>query len=352
MLNAPSANSQTWQTMPTLFQPSTIQMDDWLVVWNIFIFPYIGNVIIPIDSYFSEGWPNHQPDEVGWHFQRCSPHRVTKLNVFFDVMGCAWENQRVASLRLCTVAWDLKWCPEEDPRARSRREMVCPTYSECMQMCGPIEMAFVCRSWTIGALFNPWTVSVVSVWRLESLTSERCELHVGWVVTNQWSIEYLPSGNQTWQWNIPLIIYIYIHTYTYVYICIYIHIHMYTYVYTYVYIYMYVYVTIYIHMYMYICNYIYICTYTHTYIESERDICPSIAPCTGDCPLPCLITRGDSYSNRLGLPAENETSQNDSQKARSSKARNCQGWAKCVEYHGSIWQVPFDEHILSYEQCG
>ena len=30
----------------------------WLVVWNInFIFPYIGNVIIPIDSYFSEGWP-------------------------------------------------------------------------------------------------------------------------------------------------------------------------------------------------------------------------------------------------------------------------------------------------------
>ena len=28
------------------------------------IFPYIGNLIIPIDSYFSEGWPNHQPDSV------------------------------------------------------------------------------------------------------------------------------------------------------------------------------------------------------------------------------------------------------------------------------------------------
>ena len=27
----------------------------WLVVWNIFYFPYIGNVIIPTDSYFSEG---------------------------------------------------------------------------------------------------------------------------------------------------------------------------------------------------------------------------------------------------------------------------------------------------------
>ena len=27
-----------------------------------FIFPYIGLLIIPIDSYFSEGWPNHQPE--------------------------------------------------------------------------------------------------------------------------------------------------------------------------------------------------------------------------------------------------------------------------------------------------
>ena len=35
----------------------------WLVVWNMnFIFPYIGNFIIPIDFHiFSEGWPNHQP---------------------------------------------------------------------------------------------------------------------------------------------------------------------------------------------------------------------------------------------------------------------------------------------------
>ena len=41
----------------------------WLVVWNInftfFIFPYIGFLIIPIDSYFSEGWPNHQPETIG-----------------------------------------------------------------------------------------------------------------------------------------------------------------------------------------------------------------------------------------------------------------------------------------------
>ena len=34
----------------------------WLVVWNInFIFPYIGNNHPNWLSYFSEGWPNHQP---------------------------------------------------------------------------------------------------------------------------------------------------------------------------------------------------------------------------------------------------------------------------------------------------
>jgi hypothetical protein len=35
----------------------------WLVVWNMaFIFPYIGDVIIPTDAlhHFSEGWLNHQ----------------------------------------------------------------------------------------------------------------------------------------------------------------------------------------------------------------------------------------------------------------------------------------------------
>jgi len=38
----------------------------WLVVWNIFMFPYIGNVIIPTDEvhHFSEGWLNHQPDPI------------------------------------------------------------------------------------------------------------------------------------------------------------------------------------------------------------------------------------------------------------------------------------------------
>ena len=35
----------------------------WLMVSNIFIFPYIGNVIIPIDFHiFQRGRLNHQPD--------------------------------------------------------------------------------------------------------------------------------------------------------------------------------------------------------------------------------------------------------------------------------------------------
>jgi hypothetical protein len=35
-----------------------VEIDNWLVVWNMaFIFPYIGNVIIPTDElhHFSEG---------------------------------------------------------------------------------------------------------------------------------------------------------------------------------------------------------------------------------------------------------------------------------------------------------
>ena len=36
-----------------------------------FIFPYIGLLIIPNDSYFSEGWPNHQPDHICCQIRSC-----------------------------------------------------------------------------------------------------------------------------------------------------------------------------------------------------------------------------------------------------------------------------------------
>ena len=44
----------------------------WLVVWNISIFPCLGNVIIPFDSYFSEGLKpptSHEPSHKSHHFQ-------------------------------------------------------------------------------------------------------------------------------------------------------------------------------------------------------------------------------------------------------------------------------------------
>ena len=42
----------------------TPRLQNWLVVTGtFFIFPSIWNVIIPIDSYFSEGWLNHQPEK-------------------------------------------------------------------------------------------------------------------------------------------------------------------------------------------------------------------------------------------------------------------------------------------------
>ena len=39
-----------WTYECLIWKGDGISMDDWLVVWNIFIFPYIGNVIIPTDE--------------------------------------------------------------------------------------------------------------------------------------------------------------------------------------------------------------------------------------------------------------------------------------------------------------
>ena len=48
----------------------------WLVVWNMtFIFPYIGNVIIPTDFHIFQRGSNHQPEYHGffsWHYWKRS----------------------------------------------------------------------------------------------------------------------------------------------------------------------------------------------------------------------------------------------------------------------------------------
>jgi len=60
-----SLGDRPWRwTMAMMAEGPRIKHDSWLVLWNMnFIFPYIGNVIIPTDelSHFSEGWLNHQP---------------------------------------------------------------------------------------------------------------------------------------------------------------------------------------------------------------------------------------------------------------------------------------------------
>ena len=73
----------SWRTIP----PNILGMIprsilSWLVVWlsSIWHFPInIGNgIIIPIDSYFSEGWPNHQPVM----FIVIPSHRWTRLDPY------------------------------------------------------------------------------------------------------------------------------------------------------------------------------------------------------------------------------------------------------------------------------
>ena len=50
------------------WQNHFISYSKWLVVWNLFFSPYIGNVIIPTDFHiFQRGW-NHQPGKVWWLF--------------------------------------------------------------------------------------------------------------------------------------------------------------------------------------------------------------------------------------------------------------------------------------------
>ena len=58
--------------LKTSWYPSDHSKDTvsiWLVVWlPFFIFPYIGNVIIPIDFHIFQRGSNHQPAIVSWAF--------------------------------------------------------------------------------------------------------------------------------------------------------------------------------------------------------------------------------------------------------------------------------------------
>jgi hypothetical protein len=59
----------------------------WLVVtgtMEFYDFPYIGNFIIPADSYFSEGWLNPLPDCHYFPFIKVGIHHFWKNHVDFS----------------------------------------------------------------------------------------------------------------------------------------------------------------------------------------------------------------------------------------------------------------------------
>ena len=73
----------------------------WLVVtgtWLVF-FHIVGNFIIPIDWYFSEGWLNHQPDQV--------EEVLAQLNTLdvFQRHRCSWDQVLLLTRHL--IASDL-----------------------------------------------------------------------------------------------------------------------------------------------------------------------------------------------------------------------------------------------------
>ena len=115
---------------------------------TFFIFPYIGNVIIPIDSYFSEGWPNHQPDvvlllyHVTKHIVSCITVRIIRYTAWSmcsrhsprfwkrhtstaDVRGGVSAFRRFRGRRYCAEIplWD--WNSLHPPRWCTKPSAVC-----------------------------------------------------------------------------------------------------------------------------------------------------------------------------------------------------------------------------------
>ena len=93
-----------------IFHVCCLQYTCWLVIWNIFgIFPCIGNLIIPIDSYFSEGFK--PPTSLCWWNSSIGPSR-TVITVHFDIFRYLFQaGYRVMALTrmLSCVLWSKTW---------------------------------------------------------------------------------------------------------------------------------------------------------------------------------------------------------------------------------------------------
>ena len=77
----------------------------WLVVWNIFYFPYIGNVIIPIEEVIFFRGVAQPPTRRGIHFAnnlgRRSTSELNHLKGFFWEPKCPMEEYESSSKQIC-----------------------------------------------------------------------------------------------------------------------------------------------------------------------------------------------------------------------------------------------------------
>ena len=88
-------------------------MVPWLVVWNILFSPYIGNNHPNWLSYFSEGWPNHQPATT-WCLTKMPLTSQSAMVLKPDL----WRTQFLAVFRQWRKLipefvriWRCVWCP-------------------------------------------------------------------------------------------------------------------------------------------------------------------------------------------------------------------------------------------------
>ena len=87
-------------------------MDFWLVVWNIFYFPYIGNNHPNRPSYFSDGWLNHKPDLCCCEtHQMRKPSGGSKKNIGMSFDGWSLSPALKPWMMVCRLGFSINHYP-------------------------------------------------------------------------------------------------------------------------------------------------------------------------------------------------------------------------------------------------
>ena len=280
----------------------------WLVVWNIFYFPiyWVPNHPNWL-SYFSEGWPNHQPvfiippNLVGCRSHNLGPSSATHDWIPHDLWNLPLRERQCHGPRLfaptLAAIHDIKslW-HMESPVPNEWRSIGTPI------VCRPPKTFQSARDRKIEDTSSPAARGMSgearrqvcwNVWRPRPPPTLQWTLAGKlWVAMaghgmpweNPWKLRDFPASRVAINIYIYLSIYLYIYIsiYLYIYISIYLYIYIsisiYLYIYTYIYICIYIYISIYLYIYIYMYLYlyiyiyvsisihIYICIYIYTYI--------------------------------------------------------------------------------------